>query len=257
MLVYVDDILLLGSDEEKFNETVRKIGEEFEIRVEDKVKKFLEIICDFYQNGNVLLHSATAIDRILHQFNFENCRPANTPLPTGTVLTSDKCPQTDDERQKMKNVPYRELIGSLLYLANTTRPDISFAVGMLSRYMENPGTAHWDSACHVMRYLKASRTTGIQYKSNSSDCIEAYSDADFAGDRDTRKSTSGYVFTSAGGAISWRNKKRTLTAQSTVEAETISLSFAVRELLWLHKLLDELNVSRNDARTTQVTTRDA
>ena len=246
-LVYVDDILFIGSHEDRIEQTVKQLQEHFQIRVEDKVENFLGILINCHMNGDVHLHSAPAIERVLRQFNFENCRPSGTPLPAGTVLTSEFCASDDNERAKMSLLPYRELVGSLLYLANTTRPDISFAVGMLSRYMENPGVSHWESACHVLRYLKATRNTGILYKSSSTPHIDAYSDADFAVDRDTRKSTSGFVFTCANGAISWRSKKQTLTAQSTVEAETIALSNAVRELLWIKKLLRDLDLSTSFA----------
>ena len=164
-------------------------------------------------------------------------------------------PSDADEIDYMKRKPYRELVGSLLYLSNTTRPDIYFAVGMLSRFMENPGTKHWHAAGHVLRYLRYTSTMGITYKSNMPLQITTYSDADFAGDPDTRKSTSGYVLQFLGGAISWRSKKQTITAQSTVEAETIALSFAVREILWIKKLLKDLNLSASFAQTICVDNR--
>ena len=237
VLVYVDDILFVGSDDNRISQTVQQLSESFEIRVEDRVEKFLGILVDCRDNGDVHLHSSPAVQRILRQFNFENCRPAATPLPAGTILSAELCGSTDEEREKMSVIPYRERIGSLIYLANTTRPDISFSVGMLSRYMENPDMRHWNAACHVLRYLKATANTGILYKANVSSEIHAYSDADFAGDRDSRKSTTGFVFTCASGAVSWRSKKQSLTAQSTVEVETIALSVSVRELLWMKKIL--------------------
>ena len=140
----------------------------------------------------------------------------------------------------MKGIPSRELIGSLLYLSNTTRPDLSYSVGLLARYMESPGEKHWKAAKHVLRYLRGTLTFGILYKNDGSDTIVGYTDSDFAADRDARKSTSGFCFLLSGGIVSWLSKKQSITAQSTVEAEFIALSFAVRELIWLRNMMKEL-----------------
>ena len=139
---------------------------------------------------------------------------------------------------RMGKKPYRQLIGALIHLSNTVRPDIAFAVNYLSRFMESPEISHWNAAKHILKYLKYTRELGISYKRGSNNLI-GYSDADFAGDRVTRRSTSGYVFTYAGGAISWRSKRQTVTAQPTMESEYIALSYAARELVWLRRLLGE------------------
>ena len=116
----------------------------------------------------------------------------------------------------MANVPYRQLIGGLLHLSKTVRPYISFAGGVLSSYMQNPGEGHRKGAKRVLRYLRETSHHGIVFEKNGNREIQGYCDADVAGDLDDRKSTAGFLFMLGGGAISWRNKKQTIVAQSTL-----------------------------------------
>ena len=243
ILVYVDDMLLVGPSKTKLQEFGEKISKTFKIRVEGSVEKFLGINLDVHVKGQVTIHSASSIRQLLSNFRMSACIPATTPLPMGTVLDGKMHPKTASEKDKMMNIPFRQLIGGLLYLSNTTSSDISYTVGLLSRYMEKLGMTHWNATKRLLRYLKATETWGICYKKSSKGEIcsqlHGYTDADFASDRDSRKSTSGYVFILAEGAILWRSRKQTLTAQSTVEAEYIAMAYATRELLWLRTMLIE------------------
>ncbi len=104
----------------------------------------------------------------------------------------------------MRNIPYREAVGSLLYISVATRPDISYAVGVLSRFSSNPGMAHWNAVKHLMRYLQGTKDFKLTYAPDgSSDRFTTYSDADFAGEPDSKRSTSGYVIKMGTGAVSW------------------------------------------------------
>ena len=107
----------------------------------------------------------------------------------------------------MKGIPYASTVGSLMYAQVSTRPDIAFAVGILGRYQSNPGMEHWKAAKRVMRYLQGTKDYKLTYKHSDHLEVIGYSDSDFAGCIDSRKSTSGYIFILAGGAISWRSKK--------------------------------------------------
>ena len=170
-----------------------------------------------------------------------SCKPVSTPLLEGVHLSVRMSPQDEGERKVMSRTPYRQIVGCILHLANTSRPDIAFAASYLSRYMQDPGISHWKAAKHVLRYLKGTRTLGIRYsRSTTGNRITGYADSDFAGDVDQRKSTSGFCFNFNGSAISWRGKKQTIVAQSTLEAEYIAMSFAVREALWIRNLLQEM-----------------
>ena len=140
--------------------------------------------------------------------------------------------------------PYSELVGSLIYLIQCTRPDIAFAVGMLSRHLKNLTRRNWERAKRVLRYLKGTIHYGIRYISeNDGKELESYSDADYAGDMETRCSTTGYVSLLAGGPVTWRSQLQKTVALSTMEAEYMALSAAVQEAIWLRKLLAELKMN--------------
>jgi hypothetical protein len=133
-----------------------------------------------------------------------------------------------------------ELRGSLLYLANTVRPDIAQAVGVLSRYRGSP-TAHWRGALRVVRYLLGTKSYGL--KLGGSDVpLQGFVDANFAGDLDDRKSTTGFVFLVYGGAVSWRSKRQGAVTTSTVEAEYMAASSAIKEAAWLRGLQAEFEI---------------
>ena len=119
----------------------------------------------------------------------------------------------------MESIPYASVVGSLMYAQTCTRPDISFAVGMLGRYQSNPGMDHWKAAKKVLRYLQGTKDYMLMYR--KSDQLEAigYTDSDYAGCVDTRKSTFGYIFLLAGGVVSWKSGKQSVIATSTMEAE--------------------------------------
>jgi len=160
----------------------------------------------------------------------------------------------------MANVPYASLIGALMYAAIGTRPDIAFAVGALSRFLSNPGRRHWAEAKHVLSYLKGTSNYAICYSTNGSairnvfgylrgigmrpteDSFEGFSNSDWAGCVDTRRSTSGFVWIMGGGAICWRSKLQTIVTLSSTEAEYVGTTPAVQEVIWLRDLLRELGI---------------
>ncbi|XP_049308584.1 uncharacterized protein LOC125777524 [Bactrocera dorsalis] len=149
------------------------------------------------------------------------------------------CPKTEEEKKEMEKVPYMEAVGSLLYAAQNTRPDISFAVNLLSRFSQNPGKGHWLALKRVMRYLKGTVNKGIVFR-KSVQGLTGYCDADWAGDLDQRRSTSGYVFIMQGAAISWSSHRQRTVALSSTEAELTSVMSAMQEAIWLHRLESEL-----------------
>ena len=122
-----------------------------------------------------------------------------------------------------------EHFGSLLHLSNPTRPDIAYACSLLSSYMQDTRRCRWKAAKAVPRYLKGTKDCGIVYSRSGN--FHGYTDAAYSGDRDDRKSTSGYVFLNSGGAMSWQSKKQAVAAQSLCEAEYVSMSYAVREVI--------------------------
>ncbi|GJQ65388.1 hypothetical protein Trydic_g7498 [Trypoxylus dichotomus] len=144
-----------------------------------------------------------------------------------------------------KNVPYREAIGSLLYLAIVSKPDLTFTINYLSQALEEPTTKHWNMVKRVLRYLRETTELGILYDSSSDGELEAFSDAYYAVDVSTRHSTSGMIFKYCGGAIAWCSLKQRCVALSTTVAEFVAASEASKELIWLTRLYSELNNSQN------------
>ena len=142
----------------------------------------------------------------------------------------------------MKNIPYTSAVGSLMYAQVCTRPDTAFVVGVLGRYQSNPGIDHWRVAKKVMRYLQGTKDYMLMYRRTYSLEVNGYSDADFTGCVDSQKSTSGYIFKLADGAVSWRSAKQTLTATSTMEAEFVSCFEASSHGVWLKSFISGLRI---------------
>ncbi len=127
-----------------------------------------------------------------------------------------------------------------MYLSTGTRPDIAYAVGSVAKYTSNPTQRHWIAVKRILRYLKGTAEFGLQYLASNTEDLHGYSDSDWGGDLDDRKSTSGYLFKFGGAPISWRSKKQSTVALSTAEAEYIALSSATQEATWLQQLISEL-----------------
>lgn len=196
------------------------------------------------------LSQAKYAEAILERFNMTNCKPAATPLSPGHKLYQS----TDEELNEIKSekIPYRNTVGSLMYLSQCTRPDLTHAVGVLSQHLEKPSAQHWDAVTHVLRYLRGTTNLGIVYRGSSqatihglesSTCPISHCDADWAGDRSTRRSTTGYIFQLAGGPISWRSRLQPTVALSSTEAEYRAVTEAGQELLWLRRMMEKFGFS--------------
>jgi hypothetical protein len=179
---------------------------------------------------------------LLKRFCQTDAQPLSCPLEPGVNLSKTDCPATDEARTKMDMTPYKELIRSLMCAAICTRPDIAFAVSMLSQFMVNPSKVHWRAALRVLCYLKGTCDKGLYFGYNdtvTTDTIAALSDTDWAS-QEHRHSFLGYVYTINGGAVSWSAKKQPLVVLSSTEAEYIALMHAAKEAMWLWNLLSDL-----------------
>ena len=180
------------------------------------------------------------VERILERFGMGECAPAPTPVAVGVELQKVPLPEDVPHSQWMKeSCPYRQAVGSLMYAMVSTRPDIATAVGMLSRYLDCPQWHHWVAAKRVFRYLRGTTKYGLQLGKGGMQ-LSAWSDADWAGDVDTRRSTSGYVLQLGGSVVSWSSKRQEIVALSTTESEYIALTRAAQEVLWVGGVLAEL-----------------
>ncbi|RVX12033.1 Retrovirus-related Pol polyprotein from transposon TNT 1-94 [Vitis vinifera] len=173
------------------------------------------------------------------------CKIANQVIPlslkeTNSVLINAL--KNSLESQEMQKIPYASAVGSLMYAQVCTRPDIAYIVGMLGRYLSNPGMDHWRAAKRVMRYLQRTKEYMLTYRRLDQLELIGYSDSDFAGCQDSRRSTSGYIYLLAGGAISWRSAKQTLVTSSTMEAEFVVCYEASNQGIWLRNFVTGLRV---------------
>ena len=245
--LYVDDLVITGGDNGQIREIKNALSLEFEMKDLGPISTCLgmEITRDQVK-GTTQLTQKTYTKKILLQFGMQNSIPCDTPMITGFKLTKEMSPITPQQKLEMSSIPYRCAVGSLLYLSLHTRPDIASAVSIVAKYAENPGLPHWQAVKRIFRYLNGTRATGLLYKRGGGDILSAYSDADWAGDRDDRKSRSGCAIFLGQNLVSWKSKRQKCTAQSTSESEYIALSEAGKEIVWLRSLLQELGLEQKE-----------
>ncbi len=192
--------------------------------------------------GTIRLTQRPYWEHVLNRFGLTDISPRNTPLPVGVILDQNMSPKTDSERKEMADKPFRPVLGSVMWGQLATRPDLSFAVSLLSRFQADPGIEHWKSLLHVIGYIKNTIDYGLTYSRDADLNPLAYVDADYGGCRDTRRSTLGYVFTMAGGAVTWSSKRQATVALSTVEAEYVAMSRCAQQMVWMQTWLDEVEI---------------
>ncbi|KAL5756464.1 hypothetical protein ACOSQ2_021210 [Xanthoceras sorbifolium] len=174
----------------------------------------------------------------------QDAKPVSTPLGVHFRLSKEQSPKTEEERTHMTKVLYASAIGSLMYAMVCTRPDIAQAVGAVSRYMNNPGKIHWEAVKWIFRYLRGTKKA-LCFKGGDT-TLTGYVDADLARNVDIRKSTTGYVYTLGGTAVSWVSQLQKIVALSTTEAEYVAVMEASKEMVWLQSLLEELGKKQED-----------
>ena len=244
LLLYVDDMLIASQSMVKVSELKAELSKEFDMKDLGKAQRILgmEIFRD-RKRRELRLTQAQYIEKVLARFGMEKAKPVGTPLGSQFKLSKDMSPSSDEDKRYMADVPYSSAVGSLMYAMVCTRPDLAHAVGVVSRYMSNPGKEHWQAVKWILRYLRGTSSVGLLYGGVDGDItLRGYCDSDYAGDRDGRKSVSGYVYTLGIGSISWRSKLQSIVALSTTEAELISIVEATKEGLYLLQLLDDLSM---------------
>lgn len=201
LLLYVDDMLIAAKEMKHIDDLKLKLHGEFEMKDLGSAKKILgmEISRDT-EKGEILLTQRSYIRKILERYNLENAKQVATPISAHFKLSLKCSPSTEKERRDMERVPYASAVGSVMYAMICTRPDISHAVSLVSRYMANPGKEHWEALKWLLRYLKGTMDVSLKFtKDGAQRQVEGYVDSDYAGDLDKRMSTTGYVFILSGG----------------------------------------------------------
>ncbi|KAG8489021.1 hypothetical protein CXB51_017120 [Gossypium anomalum] len=241
LLLYVDDMLIAAKDKGEIRKVKAQLSEEFEMKDLGPAKKILgmKILRDT-KTSKLYLSQKGYIEKVLCRFNMQSAKPVNTPLAAHFRLSSALSPQSDDEIEYMSHVLYSSAVESLMYAMVCSRPDLSYAVSAVSRYMANPDKEHWKAVQWILRYLRGTTDVCLQF-GRTEDGVIRYVDADFAGDLDRRRSLTTYVFTIGGCAISWKATLQTTVALSTTEAEYMAITEACKEAIWLKGLFGELN----------------
>ena len=246
LLLYVDDMLVAGSDMQEIVNLKLKLSKQFEMKDLGAAKQILGMRIKRDTNSRTLLLSQDKyINKVLFRFNMQNAKVVSTPLGVHFRLSKEQSPKTEEERAYMAKVPYASAIGSLMYVMVCTRPDIAQAVGAVSRYMNNPGKLHWEAVKWILRYLRGTMSKALCFKGGDM-VLTGYVDADLAGNVDIRRSTTGYVYTLGGIAVSWGSQLQKIVALSTTEAEYVAVTEASKEMVWLQSFLEELGKKQED-----------
>lgn len=245
LLLYVDDMLIASKNKVEIEKLKAQLNGEFEMKDLGEAKKILgmEISRD-RKLGTLWLTQKDYLRRVLKRFGIhDESKPVSTPLAPHFKLSAVLSPKDAAERAYMSKVPYASAVGSLMYAMVCTRPDISYAVGVVSRYMHNPGKEHWQAVKWILRYILNTVDVGLVYQQErGGQYVVGYCDSNYAGDLDKRRSTTGYVFTLAKAPVCWRSTLQSTVALSTTEAEYMALTEAVKEAIWLQGLLGELGI---------------
>jgi hypothetical protein len=232
--VYVDDIIITGDDETEISQLKKNLSKEFEVKDLGQLKYFLGIEVARSPKGIVLSQRKYVLD-LLSDTGMLGCRAASTPIDQNHKL----CANAGDT---MDRKSYQKLAGRLLYLCHT-RPDISYAASVVSRYMHDTRSEHLEAIYRILRYLKGNPRKGLWFRKIGHLNVDGYSDADWASCLDDRRSTSGYCVSVGGNLVSWQSKKQSVVSKSTAEAEYRAMSQGLSEM-WVRNLLSELEVLR-------------
>ena len=226
VLVYVDDIIVTGNDEEELSNLKEKFFQAFDMKYLGVLSNFLGMEVTYLED-NICLSQQRYILNILTETWFLDFKPALTPIdPNSKLSLNEGDPKTDQGE-------YQRLVGKLIYLA-TTRPDISYIVNVLSQVMHDPRMSHLQIAHRVLRHLKGTIGYGIKFTKGNSLSINVYTDVDFANSRIDRKSITSMCTFLGNNLVSWKSKKQKYVSLSSAESELIALETGVKEALWIN-----------------------
>ncbi|CAA0814313.1 Uncharacterized mitochondrial protein AtMg00810 [Striga hermonthica] len=222
LLLYVDDMLIAGSDVKEIERLKDQLSRRFDMKDLGEAKQILGMKITRDRNaGKLWLSQSDYIEKVLCRFNMNIAKLVRVPLGSQFKLSNKDSPQDNSEKEKMRVTPYASAIGSLMYAMVCTRPDIAHAVGVVSRFMSNPGVMHWEAVKWILRYLRGTKDRALVFV-RSTLTLSGFVDVDFAvSDLDKRRSTTGYVFTYDGTAVSWISKLQKIVTLSTTEADTL------------------------------------
>ena len=255
LAIYVDDLVIAASSLLIVNEVKNMFKSIYQMKDLGQISTILG--CRVQQNetlSTITMDQTFYTKSILKTFFPEGINSTETPMASTTLLTMSDSPITPEDKESMLKFPYRQAVGSLLWLAGGTRPDISYSVSQVARFNANPGLEHWKAVVKIFRYLQGSITMGIKFDSTDSHTLDnlivnviGYADSDHGRCVDTRRSITGYIFTMSNGPISWQSKQQTSVALSSMEAEYMALCAATQEAMWLRMILTDFDNTFNES----------
>jgi histone deacetylase 1/2 len=240
VLVYVDDIIVTSSSNKAVNALLQDLSSAFALKDLGDLHFFLGIEVKKINQGIILTQEKYASD-LLNRVGLKECKTLPTPLSA-----SEKLSVTEGELLGPEDsTRYRSIVGALQYLT-LTRPDIAFSVNKVCQFLHAPTTVHWTAVKRILRYVSGTVSLGLTFKRSSSTLVSAFSDADWAGCVDDRRSTGGFAVYFGPNLISWSARKQATVSRSSTEAEYKSLANATAEVIWIESLLKELGIQRNE-----------
>ncbi|CAJ2659174.1 unnamed protein product [Trifolium pratense] len=239
LIIYVDDMIVTGNDQDEIASLQKYLTSEFEMKQLGDLKYFLGIEVARSKHGIFLCQRKYTLD-LLSETGLLASKPAETPIEQNHKLFHCLNSNITDKGR------YQSLVGKLIYLSHT-RPDITYAVNVVSQFMHDPRKPHMDAVERILRYLKSTPGKGILFSNNGHLRVEGYTDADWAGSADDRRSTSGYFTFVGGNLVTWRSKKQPVVARSSAEAEFRGMALGMCELLWVKSVLADLDFEPKEA----------
>lgn len=237
--VYVDDILIFGAAKNAIEAFKAEFSEKFEIDDLGDCRKIIGIEVDRTPEGSVMIRQRGFIEELLRLYGLEECNEKKTPINVSLELV---CGKVDCNQCELANeTEYRAIIGRLIYLAGSTRPDIAYTVSNLSRFNSKPHKTHMESAVRVLKYLKGTINHSIVYRKTGME-LYGHCDADWGNCKIDRRSYTGFVMILAGGPVAWEAKKQPTVALSSTEAEYMALTSAGKEIRFCRQVLKELKL---------------
>ena len=245
LVLWVDDFIFMHKSEQVWKQFIAKLSEKFTMPTLGALQTFLGMNI-VYANQRMKITQVHAIKTLLERAGMQDCNPVSTPCSAGIVWTRADCADPPETAERCTR--YRSLIALANFIANWTRPDITFTVNKLCKFMSNPGPNHWQALKHLMRYLKGTLNFGLLFDFSAAKepdlHLHGYTDASFADCPDTSRSTVGYVFFYGGAILSWHSKLHSLVTTATNHSEYVAFALGAKEAQWLIYLFDELEADR-------------
>ena len=245
LVLYVDDILIMGNNIPKLQEVKDYLGSCFSVKDLGEAAYILGIKIYRDRSRRLIGLCQTAyIDKILKRYGMYDSKKGYLPMEVEHGLSLGVGASTDEEKAYMKTVPYASAVGSIMYAVRCTRPDVAFAQNLVSRYQQNPGKLHWTAVKRILKYLRNTKDLFLVYGGNPETklCVTGFCDASWQCDKDDTKSQTGYVFIINGGAVDWKSQKQSTIAMQSAEAEYVAASEAAMEAVWISKFIEDLGV---------------